>query len=78
MPSAHKYSQEDNDFNMFILVNSENIIVGSAVNMPSEKCCSKRGQKIYQIPDSEYRPDLIGNQLVSYDSVEVLNSKEAN
>lgn len=55
---------------MYILVNKDNIIVGSAFNKPSEFCCSKNMQRIYEIPDSEYNPDMIGSSLVEFDVVE--------
>lgn len=63
---------------MYILVNSDNIIVGSAVNKPSTISCSKRGQKIFQIPDEEFDPSIIGSELVSYDTVEVDRESDTN
>jgi len=63
---------------MYILVNEKNVIVGSAVNMPSETCCSKNKQKIYHIPNDEYDPSMIGASLVSYDKVEVVKSGGKN
>lgn len=59
---------------MYILVNKDNVIVGSAFNKPSESCCSKNMQKVYQIPDNEYDPEMIGSSLVSYEAVERVKS----
>ena len=58
---------------MYILVNKEDVIVGSAVNKPSEYCCSKNMQRVYEIPNEEYSPELIGSQLISYESVKMVS-----
>ena len=55
---------------MYILVNKNKIIVGSAVNKPSKESCSAAGYKIYEIDDSEFNIDMIGTELVSFDIVE--------
>lgn len=57
---------------MYILVNSNNIIVGSAKNMPSESTCSKKGQKVYEIPDSEYDPSMINSSLKSFEIIDLV------
>lgn len=56
---------------MYILVNKDNIIVGSAVNKPSVEQCSKNGQRVFHLPNSEYEPEMIGTELVSYESMDV-------
>lgn len=56
---------------MYILVNEKNIIVGSAVKKPSEAHCSANNQKIYEIPNEEYTPEIIGSELVEFDVVRV-------
>lgn len=62
--------------NMYILVNKDNIIVASAVNKPSEHSCSKKGQKVFQLPDAEYSPEMIGSELVSYDSISISDASK--
>lgn len=57
---------------MYILVNKDNVIVGSAFNKPSEACCSKNMQRVFEIPDTEYTPEMIGTKIVSYDTIEPL------
>lgn len=55
---------------MYILVNSENIIVASAKNKPSEKESSANGHKIYEIESSEFNSEMIGEVLENFDVVE--------
>jgi len=55
---------------MYILVNENNIIVGSAVNKPDENSCSKNNQKIFKIKDEEYSVELLGTKLLDYDVIE--------
>lgn len=56
---------------MYILVNENDVIVGSAMNKPSIVECSKNKQRVFHLPDSEYEPEIIGSKLVSYDSVDI-------
>lgn len=50
---------------MYILVNAKtNIIVGNALKAVSVTACSKNGQKVYEIDDSEWSPDMIGSELI--------------
>ena len=55
---------------MYLLVNKDNIIVGSAVNKPSDEQCSKAGQFVYEIDRKEYSPEMIGRKLVEFDIFE--------
>lgn len=49
---------------MYILVNAKtNIIVGTATRPVSIEACSRNGQKVYEIPDHEFRLDMIGSKL---------------
>lgn len=49
---------------MYIIVESKtNKIVGTALRAVSVAACSKNGQKVYEIPDSEFSPDMIGSIL---------------
>lgn len=52
---------------MYLLVNKDNIIVGSAVNKPSESHCSACGQIVYKIDRKEYTPDMIGKKLIDFE-----------
>lgn len=52
---------------MYLLVNKDNIIVGSAINKPSEEHCSKVGQMVYKIDRKDYSPNMIGEKLVDFD-----------
>lgn len=55
---------------MYILVNKDNIIVGSSNNKICEKSCSQNGYRVFEIEDSEYSVDLIGTVLTDYDVVD--------
>jgi hypothetical protein len=55
---------------MYILVNDRNIIVGSAMNLPSKESCSARGYRIYEIDGNEFSPTMIGTKLVDFEVVE--------
>jgi hypothetical protein len=55
---------------MYILVNSENIIVASSTNKPSEEDCSEKCLAIYKISKGEFSPLLIGKKLEDFDIVE--------
>lgn len=49
---------------MYILVNSKtNIIVGTALKPVSVEACSRNGQKVFEIPDHEFTPDMLGSKL---------------
>ena len=52
---------------MYLLVNKDNIIVGSAINKPSEEQCSKIGQMVYKIERKDYHPTMIGQKLVDFE-----------
>lgn len=52
---------------MYLLVNEDNVIVGSAVNKPSESHCSKCGQIVYKIDRRDYSPEMIGQKLVDFE-----------
>lgn len=52
---------------MYILVDAKtNTIVGSAAKKVNEESCSKNGQKVYEIPDSEYNHSLIGTKIEDF------------
>ena len=55
---------------MYILVNREKIIVASSKSKPSEEACSAKGQRIYEVDDSEYDPTMIGKVLEEFDVTE--------
>lgn len=49
---------------MYILVEAKtNKIVGTASRPVSVAACSKNGQKVYEIPDDKFSPDMIGSIL---------------
>jgi hypothetical protein len=49
---------------MYILVRAkDNVIVCTATKAVSVEACSKNGQKVFEIPDSEFTPDMIGSVL---------------
>ena len=51
---------------MYLLVNEDDIIVGSAMNKPSEAHCSAVGQRVFEIDRREYSPEMIGQKLVDF------------
>lgn len=52
---------------MYILVDAKtNKIVGCAAKKVNEESCSKNGQKVYEIPDSEYSHDMIGTKIEDF------------
>lgn len=54
---------------MYLLVDGDNIIVGSVNNRPNEEDCSKNGYRVFEIKDEEYSVDMIGSPLVDYEVV---------
>lgn len=55
---------------MYIIVrHSDNLIVGSATRRVDEKEASKNGYKVFEIDDKEFRVDMIGSKLESFDEV---------
>lgn len=54
---------------MYILVNKDDVIVGSCNNKPSETSCSKNGYRIFEMDRDEYDPQMIGSPLLKYDIV---------
>jgi len=61
---------------MYILVNKDNIIVGSCNNKPSEESCSANGQRVFEIANSEYTPEILGSSLLKYDIVKDNSDKK--
>jgi len=55
---------------MYILVNQQNIIIGSAHNKPDESISSANGHRIYEIENTEFSPNMIGEVLEDFDIVE--------
>jgi len=55
---------------MYILVNTENIIVASSKNKPDEAVSSAKGLRIYDVDDKDYSPTLVGQVLEDFDVVE--------
>lgn len=55
---------------MYILVNTENIIIASSRGKPDEGASSANGHRIYEIDDSEFNPEQIGEVLEDFDIVE--------
>ena len=55
---------------MYIIVrHSDNIIIGSATRPVDESEASRNGYKIFQIEDSEFKVEMIGSRLESFDEV---------
>ena len=56
---------------MFILVRvSDNVIVGSAANPVDVKEASKQGRRVYEIDDSDFTVDMIGQKITEYQVIE--------
>jgi len=55
---------------MFLLVNQNDIIIGSAMNKPSKSSCSSLGYRIYEIDKSEFFTEMVGTKLVDFEIVE--------
>lgn len=56
---------------MYIIVrHSDNIIVGSATRPVDESQASANGYKVFEISDDEFRVELIGSKLASFEEVE--------
>lgn len=60
---------------MYILVNENNIIVGSCNNLPDEAACSRNGQRIFEVSDSEYTPTMLGSVLEDFDIIEATTNE---
>jgi len=53
---------------MYIIVNnSTKKIIGTAAKPMDEEDSSKRGYLIYEIPDSEFSPSMLGATLEGFD-----------
>lgn len=53
---------------MYIMVReSDNMIIGSAVNPINKKTAMERGYLVYELDNSEYSEDLIGNILENFE-----------
>jgi hypothetical protein len=52
---------------MFILVDKNNTIVGSATNPIDEADCSKNNLRVFKIPKEEFSYDLIGQKLEDFE-----------
>lgn len=53
---------------MYILVRQkDNIIVGTAVKPVDETDASQKGFRVYEIPDSEFNPSMLGGKLESFE-----------
>jgi hypothetical protein len=56
---------------MFIMVRqSDRVIIGSAINPVSIEHASANGFDIFEIDDSEFKPELLGSTLNYFDLVE--------
>jgi hypothetical protein len=55
---------------MYILVNENKVIIASSTGKPSEEICSEKGIRIYELDDSEYSAEMIGNKLDDFEIVE--------
>lgn len=56
---------------MYILVDAKtNKIVGTAARPVSVEACSRNGQKVYEIPDADFKSDMIGSILKINNKVE--------
>ncbi len=54
---------------MFILVKkTTGVIIGSAINSMNETDCNTRGFTVFEIPDSEFYPDMMGMKLIKFES----------
>lgn len=45
---------------MFLVINSENIIVAAASYAINEDECATRGEYVIEIPDEEFTPTMLG------------------
>ena len=53
---------------MYILVrSSDNVIVGCAINSVDERAASQNGHIVYEIPDNEFSPKIIGSQITGFE-----------
>jgi hypothetical protein len=53
---------------MFLIVRqSDNVIIGSAIKAINIDEFSKKGYVIFEIPDKEFTPKLIGSKLEEYE-----------
>lgn len=56
---------------MFILVRvKDNVIVGCANNPVNIKEASKQGRRVYEIDDSEFKPEMLGQRITEYKVIE--------
>ena len=55
---------------MYIIVkHPEDIIIGSAVRPIDESEASKNGYKVFEIDDKDFRVEMIGSKLESFEEV---------
>jgi hypothetical protein len=55
---------------MYILVrHSDNIIIGSATRPVDVKTASANGYRVFEIANSEFKVEMIGTKLKSFDEV---------
>lgn len=53
---------------MYIIVRQkDHVIVGTAVNYIDEVSVSASGCKVYELPDEEFDPSLLGKKLESFE-----------
>lgn len=56
---------------MYILVRAtDNIIIGTATRPVDEESVSKNGCRVYEIDDSEFKPEMLGSKLTEYEKVD--------
>ena len=52
---------------MYLIVDAKtNKIVGSAAKPVDEKACSRNGQKVYEIDESEYNHSMLGSKIEDF------------
>lgn len=55
---------------MYILVDVNDVIIGTSSGKPCEKHCSRLGYRIFYISPAEFKSDMLGSKLTSYDIVD--------
>lgn len=52
---------------MYILVRKEDkVIIGTAIKMVDETAAADKGYDVYEIPESEFRPTMLGSILTGF------------
>lgn len=55
---------------MFIIVRvSDNVIVGTANSAVNIQELSKQGRRVYEIDDSTFSPDMLGQTIAEYEII---------